>query len=137
MGKDQGSTNKVDILVEVCNRQPNQDKETDEAFYEQLAEVAQSPALVLMRDFNFTSVLLGGTLPPDLEISNGEQSKPPMVQVETVRDLLLHLDCHKFMGPDGIHLRMLRELAEVIARLYSIIYQCSWSTREVPEDWRV
>ena len=49
-----------------------------------------------------------------------------MVQVETVRDLLLHLDCHKFMGPDGIHLRMLRELAEVIARLYSIIYQCSW-----------
>lgn len=40
MGKDQGSTNKVDILVEVCNRQPNQDKETDEAFYEQLAEVA-------------------------------------------------------------------------------------------------
>ena len=88
-----------------------------------------------MRDFNFTSVLLGGTLPPDLEISNGEQSKPPMVQVETVRDLLLHLDCHKFMGPDGIHLRMLRELAEVIARLYSIIYQCSWSTREIAVHW--
>jgi len=32
---------------------PNQDEETDEAFYEQLAEVAWSPALVLMGNFNF------------------------------------------------------------------------------------
>ena len=30
----------------------------------------------------------------------------------------------------------MRKLAEVIVRL-SIIYQCSWSTREVPEDWRL
>ena len=89
-----------------------------------------------MRDFNFTSVLLGGTLPPDLEISNGEQSKPPMVQVETVRDLLLHLDCHKSMELDGIHPRVLRELADMIAKPLSII-QCSWPTSEVPEDWRL
>ena len=26
---------------------------------------------------------------------------------------------------------------EVIAKLLSIICQCSWSTREVPEDWRL
>jgi len=44
---------KADILVKVCYRQPNQDEETDEAFYKQLAEAAQSPALVLMGDFNF------------------------------------------------------------------------------------
>jgi len=30
------------------------------------------------------------------------------------------------MGLDGIHSRVLRELAE-----------CSWSTREAPEDWRL
>jgi len=35
--------------------------------------------------------------------------------VEKVRDLLLHLDCQKSMGPDGIHPRALREQAEVIA----------------------
>ena len=40
------------------------------------------------------------------------------------------------MGPDEIHLRVLRELAEVIAELLSIIYQCSLLTGEVPEDWR-
>jgi len=41
--------------VEGCYR-PNQDEEKNEAFYEQLAEVAQSPALVLMGDFNFPDV---------------------------------------------------------------------------------
>jgi len=34
----------------------------------------------------------------------GEQNKPPAIQVEAVRVLLLHLDCDKSMGPDGIHL---------------------------------
>jgi len=57
-----------------------------------------------------------------------------MMQVEIVRDLLLYLDCHKSIGPDGIHLT---ELVEVIAKLLSIIYQHSWSTRQVPEDWRL
>jgi len=43
------------------------------------------------------------------------------VQVETVRDLLLHLYCHKSMGPDGIHTRVPTELVEVIAKLLSTI----------------
>ena len=41
------------------------------------------------------------------------------------------------MGPDEIHLRVLRELAEVIAELLSIIYQPSLLTGKVPEDWRL
>ena len=49
----------------------------------------------------------------------------PTIQEETVRDLLLQLDCHKSMGPDEIHPRVLRELAEVIAKTLSIIYQHS------------
>ena len=40
----------------VCYRPPNQDEEMDKAFYKQLAEVAQSPALVLMGDFNFSDI---------------------------------------------------------------------------------
>jgi len=41
------------------------------------------------------------------------------------------------MGPGGIHPRVPKELAEVIAKLLSIIYQQSWSTREVPDSWRL
>ena len=58
-----------------------------------------------------------------------------MIQVETVRELLLHLHCHMSMGPGGLHPRVLRELAGVIAELLSAIYQRSWLSGEVPEGW--
>ena len=54
-----------------------------------------------------------------------------------VGDLLQHLDVHKSMGPDGIHPRVLRELAEKLAKTLSIIYQQSWLSGEVPVDWRL
>ena len=60
-----------------------------------------------------------------------------MILVETLRDLLLHLDCQKPMGLDGIHLRMLRDLAEVLAKSLSTIYRHSWSAGEVTEGWRL
>ncbi|GAB0204171.1 mitochondrial enolase superfamily member 1 [Grus japonensis] len=54
-----------------------------------------------------------------------------------VSDLLHHLDTHRSMGLGGIHPRVLRELAELITKRLSIIYQQSWLTREVPVDWRL
>jgi len=48
---------------------------------------------------------------------------------------LSNLDIHKSMGPDGIHPRMLRELVEVIARLFSITGKL-WGMGELPEGWR-
>jgi len=41
------------------------------------------------------------------------------------------------MWPDEIHLRVMRELVEVIAKTLSIIYQRFLLTGEVPEDWRL
>ncbi|KAK1214166.1 LIN1 transcriptase, partial [Pygoscelis papua] len=78
-----------------------------------------------------------GTRPPELEDRDGEQDEPPIIQEEAVNDLLCHLDAHKSMGPDGIHPRVLRELAEELAKPLSIIYQQSWLTGEVPDDWRL
>ena len=41
------------------------------------------------------------------------------------------------MGPDAVHLWVLRELAEVIAELLSVIFERSWKIKAVPEDWRI
>ncbi|KFO84026.1 hypothetical protein N320_02384, partial [Buceros rhinoceros silvestris] len=59
----------------------------------------------------------------------------PTVHKEVVSDLLHHLDVHKSMGTDGIHPRVLRELAEVPTKPLSIIYQQSWLSGEVPVNW--
>ncbi|GAB0190266.1 mitochondrial enolase superfamily member 1 [Grus japonensis] len=54
-----------------------------------------------------------------------------------VSNLLHRLDTHRSMGLDGIHPRVLKELAEVLTKPLSIIYQQSWLTGEVPVDWRL
>lgn len=73
------------------------------------------------------------TQPSELEDTDRHQNKPPIIQEETVSNLLLHPDCHKSMGPDGIQLRVLRELTKII----SIFYQQSWSTLEDPGGCRL
>ncbi|KAF4801862.1 hypothetical protein TURU_030465 [Turdus rufiventris] len=49
----------------------------------------------------------------------------------------LLLDPHKFLGPDEIHLRILRELADVTEKSLSMIFEQSWEPREVPADWKL
>ncbi|KAK4823236.1 hypothetical protein QYF61_000096 [Mycteria americana] len=78
-----------------------------------------------------------GTQPLDLEDRDGDQNGAPIIQGEMVSDPLHHLDTHKSMGPDEIHLRVLKELAEELTKRLSIIYQQSWPTGEVPADWRL
>ncbi|GAB0204012.1 mitochondrial enolase superfamily member 1 [Grus japonensis] len=73
---------------------------------------------------------------PELEDRDCGNNKLP-ADPEIVQELLLHLDAYKSMGPDGIHPRVLRELADVIARPLSIIFQWSWESGEVPVDWKL
>jgi len=60
----------------------------------------------------------------------------PLVKEDCVRDRLSNLDAHKSMGPDGMHTQVLRELEDSIAEPLSIIFERSWRTGEVREDWR-
>ncbi|KAK4819089.1 hypothetical protein QYF61_025348 [Mycteria americana] len=78
-----------------------------------------------------------GTQPLELEDRDGDQNGAPVIQGEMVSDLLHHLDTHKSTGPDEIHPRVLKELADVLTKPLSIIYQQSWLTGEVPPDWRL
>ncbi|NXM07615.1 PO22 protein, partial [Tyrannus savana] len=61
----------------------------------------------------------------------------PIIKKKTISNLLSHLDPHNSMGPDGIHPRVMRELVKELAKLLSIIYQQSWLSGEVPDDWEL
>ncbi|KAK4817892.1 LOW QUALITY PROTEIN: hypothetical protein QYF61_002061 [Mycteria americana] len=87
--------------------------------------------------FNSETSYPQGIQSPELEDRDREQNKPPIIKDKAVNDLLRHLDTHKSIGPDGIHPRVLRELVEELAKPLSSIYQQSWLTGEVPDDWRL
>ncbi|RMC01166.1 hypothetical protein DUI87_22257 [Hirundo rustica rustica] len=121
-----GKANKADILLGVCYPPPNQEEEVDNLFYKQLENVSGSSALVLVDNCSLGVVDRAS-----------EQNGPPIIQEEAVREPLKCLDIHKSMGPDGIHTRVMRELAEELAEPLSIIYHQSWLPGEVPDGWKL
>ncbi|CAM4623698.1 unnamed protein product [Caretta caretta] len=71
-----------------------------------------------------------------LGITKWGRDGQPSVEIEVVRDYLEKLDVHKSMGPDELLPRVLKELAAVIAEPLAIIFENSWRTGEVPDDWK-
>ncbi|KAJ7399961.1 hypothetical protein BTVI_109722 [Pitangus sulphuratus] len=77
-----------------------------------------------------------GSQCPELEGHDCDNDQLP-VEHEIVQDLLLHLDPYKSMWPDRIQPRILKELADVITKPLSVIFQWSWEFGEIPTDWKL
>jgi len=73
---------------------------------------------------------------PEVREAAHREDDFPLVMEDRMRNCLSNLDAHKAMTPNGMHPRVLREQADVIAEPLSIIFERSWRAGEVPVDWR-
>lgn len=102
----------------------------------ELSETDQGKADILA-DF-FTSVFTeeNNDDMPNIDLKDS----PPLEEIsfteETVKKKLDKLKISKSPGPDSIHPRVLNELADIIAKPLSIIFETSVTESRLPEDWK-
>ncbi|GAB0190489.1 mitochondrial enolase superfamily member 1 [Grus japonensis] len=93
----------------------------------------------VLNDF-FASVFTGKYSSHTAQVAEGkgsdwENEELPTVGEDQVRDYLRNLKVHESMGPDEMHLQVLRELVDEVAKPLSIVFE-KWRSGEVPTNWK-
>ena len=78
------------------------------------------------------------TIRDKCSMNKADYSKLSKIHIseEGVRKLLKGLNPNKACGPDGISPRVLKELADEVAPILTLLFRTSMDTGTVPEDWR-